>query len=130
MGLRQNWWRTTIILSGENTKHEINQNSFISDNDFSDNGDGNFVVAHADDAATDTKTSKTTTAKFNVTAGDFEISAVPTFDFGTKSISELMINPTLSTADTAKIAVADYRGAGSKWQLNASLGDFTNGGFY
>ncbi|GEN95775.1 WxL domain-containing protein [Pediococcus ethanolidurans] len=81
--------------------------------------------AHADD----TDLGKTSTGKFSVTAGGLKLESVPSFDFGTTNLKDLVSGTTLKNQSTTDntLSVSDYRGVSNdKWNLTAALGNFTN----
>lgn len=81
--------------------------------------------AHADD----TDLGKTSTGTFSVTAGGLKIESVPSFDFGSANLKDLVSGTTLKNQSTTDntLSVSDYRGASTgKWNLTAALGNFTN----
>ncbi|MBU7554781.1 WxL domain-containing protein [Pediococcus ethanolidurans] len=81
--------------------------------------------AHADD----TDLHKTSTGTFSVNTGDLKLESVPSFDFGTTNLKDLVSGTTLKNQSTTNntLSVSDYRGASNdKWNLTAALGNFTN----
>ncbi|GKQ42204.1 cell surface protein [Companilactobacillus sp. RD055328] len=98
----------------------------------------------------ETSASATTTAEFSVEAGKLSFDSAPDFNFGQKSILDILkgewqqknnlitdehndshttVNEDGDKLDAISIGIlqiSDYRGAGSSWQLAASITDFTN----
>ncbi|MDG2980127.1 WxL domain-containing protein [Latilactobacillus curvatus] len=99
------------------------------------------------EATTDTPATATTTGEFSVKAGQLTLDAAPDFNFGETGIAKVAAGVTLDqkdntvtlhdddhtatdgriSANAGVLQVSDFRGAGSKWTLNAVATPFTNG---
>lgn len=98
--------------------------------------------------ANDEGASASTTAQFTVKAGSLSLDSAPDFSFGEQNIADILpdtvMNQTSSNIiddsfsrekatdvgekldNTSSLKITDYRGAGNKWKLMASLSSFEN----